>query len=104
MQLSTAGMDDVPLKIELETDYTDDYVLIKIKDNGIGINLDKYRDQLFTTFTRITDKKTKGTGIGLYIIKTIIEKNGGKIDVESIPGEGTTFYCYLREYEINNED
>ncbi len=93
--------DDIPIKIELESEKTDDYVLISVKDNGIGIDLDKNKDKLFIPFSRITSKKTEGTGIGLYIIKTIIEKNGGYIDVESTPGEGTTFFCYLKEYGDN---
>jgi|GEM_PF-6366950 len=89
--------EEVPLKIEINFSREKDFILLMIKDNGTGIDLIKYRDQLFTPFKRLTSQKS-GTGIGLYIIKTIIEKNGGYIKVESTPGEGTTFYCYLREY------
>jgi len=35
--------------------------------------------------------------MGLYIVKNIVEHNGGHIDVSSMPGQGTTFYCYLKE-------
>jgi PAS domain S-box-containing protein len=90
--------ENVPLLIEIGLEKENCFCVLSVKDNGIGMDLIKYGNQLFTPFTRITTKKTEGTGIGLYIIKTIIEKNGGYITVESTPGEGTTFYCYLREY------
>jgi len=61
----------------------------------------KHHDDLFSPFKRIVTKKAEGTGVGLYIIKNIIEKNGGYIEVESTPGEGTAFYCYLKEYGMN---
>lgn len=92
--------DEVPLVIEVKTTEVNGYTLLTLKDNGIGIDLEKNRDQLFTPFMRLNPKKTKGTGIGLYIIRNIIEKNGGYIDVDSTPGEGTTFYCYLKEYQL----
>lgn len=90
--------DDVPLKIEVLSGTEGEYTVLIIKDNGIGIDLEKYGNQIFLPFKRIGAKKAEGTGIGLYIIKNIIEKNGGLIKVESSPGRGTTFYCYLKEY------
>ena len=87
-------------KIKVSSHIKNEYVLLSIEDNGMGINLEKHRDKLFKPFSRLTSQAAEGTGIGLYLIKTLIEKNGGYIDVESTPGEGTTFYCYLREYEL----
>jgi len=84
-------------KITISTSKQEDYILLKVKDNGIGIDMKKARNQLFKPFTRLTNK-AGGTGMGLYIIKNIIEKNGGYIRIESEPDQGTTFYCYLREY------
>ncbi|MFW5760962.1 MAG: sensor histidine kinase, partial [Cyclobacteriaceae bacterium] len=90
--------DDVQLVINISTSVKNGFILLKISDNGIGIDLEKHKDQLFSPFKRLSPKKAEGTGVGLYIIKSIIEKNWGYIEVESTPGEGTTFYCYLREY------
>jgi PAS domain S-box-containing protein len=92
--------DNVSLKIEVETLIEDNgYILLRVSDNGIGIDMKKHGEQLFSPFNRFTPSKAEGTGIGLYLIKSIIEKNGGYIKVKSIPGKGTEFYCYLREYE-----
>jgi PAS domain S-box-containing protein len=89
---------NVRLKIEIITMVENDYTVLIVKDNGIGIDLDKHRDLLFTPFKRFGAKRVYGTGIGLYMIKNIIEKNGGYIEAKSVCGEGTTFYCYLKEY------
>jgi PAS domain S-box-containing protein len=65
-----------------------------ISDNGIGIDLKKYGDQLFgmyKTFNGNRDAK----GMGLFITKNQVESLGGKIEVESEPGKGTTFKVYL---------
>ncbi len=48
---------------------------------------------LFEPFERFTNQ-AESNGIGLYIIKNLIEENGGYIEVESTPGEGTTFKCF----------
>ena len=91
--------ENVPLQIKLETKHEKKgFVLLKISDNGIGIDMKKHGDQLFTPFKRIAPSIAEGTGVGLYLIKSIIEKNGGYIDVKSTPGKGTEFHCYLREY------
>jgi signal transduction histidine kinase len=65
--------------------------LCKIKDNGIGID-DSQKKKLFTLFQRLENNlKTDGSGIGLTIVKKIVESFGGTIWVESAPGEGSTF-------------
>ncbi|MES2431441.1 MAG: sensor histidine kinase [Bacteroidota bacterium] len=87
-----------PLQIDVHTAKKDGYIMLSFADNGEGIDLDKYGSQLFAPFTRLTNR-SEGKGIGLYIIKDMIEKNGGKVLVESVPDKGTTFSFYLKEYD-----
>jgi PAS domain S-box-containing protein len=62
---------------------------IHLKDNGIGIERE-YKEKIYNIFFRGTTRST-GSGLGLYIVKSMIDKLEGKIFVESIPEEGTTF-------------
>jgi signal transduction histidine kinase len=64
-----------------------------VRDNGIGID-PKYHEIIFGLFNKL-DQKAKGTGIGLALVKRIIEVHGGRIWVESEVGEGSTFYFTL---------
>lgn len=85
------------LKIMIKTEKSGSYTLLKISDNGIGIDLKKHKTRIFQPFRRFTDQ-AQGKGIGLNIIKSMIEKNNGKITIDSTVGVGTTFYCYLCPY------
>lgn len=78
--------------IQIDATETDDNWQIIIKDNGIGFD-EKYADKVFMIFQRLHHKEEfSGTGIGLAICKKIMELHGGKIRVESEPGNGSTFY------------
>lgn len=85
------------LQVKITSSRKSDHMLITVADNGMGMDLEAQGKNLFKPFKRLTTK-AKGTGIGLYIIKSLIEKNGGYIEVSSTPGKGTTFYCYFKEY------
>ena len=73
------------------------HIVFKIEDNGIGISKDdeKYIFQKFFRGKETMKYRTQGTGLGLYISKSIIEKMGGKIWFESGFGKGSTFYFTL---------
>jgi signal transduction histidine kinase len=68
---------------------------LEIRDNGIGID-PKFHDRVFGLFQRLhTSEEYPGTGMGLAIVKKIVESNGGSVRVESTPGEGATFVVSL---------
>jgi signal transduction histidine kinase len=67
---------------------------IYVKDNGIGID-PAYHDKVFGLFQRLKDVEVEGTGVGLSIVKKIVDLAGGKIWIESKKGEGTTFFIRL---------
>lgn len=65
-------------------------VVVEVKDDGIGIHEDKIKS-LFQPFAQVTNiHRRRGTGLGLYISKAIVESHGGKISIQSKFGEGTT--------------
>lgn len=72
-----------------------DFCQIFVEDNGIGFD-EKYKDQIFTIFERLHNiDEYDGTGIGLAVVKKIIQRHNGDIDVSSKLGEGTTFMISL---------
>jgi PAS domain S-box-containing protein len=73
--------------------------LITIQDNGIGFE-EKYLDRIFTVFQRLHGKNEyEGTGIGLAVVRKIIERHNGSISATSSPGNGATFLVTLPVYQ-----
>ena len=81
--------------IQLTSYKEDDFVTITIKDNGLGIDMELFRDKLFTLYKRF-HTHVEGKGMGLYLIKTQVESMGGKIEVASEVDKGTTFKVFLK--------
>jgi signal transduction histidine kinase len=70
-------------------------IVVKVKDTGIGIPKDEI-PSLFSEFHRLNGSlNTEGTGLGLFIVKTIVEDHGGNVTVESETGLGATFTIIL---------
>lgn len=80
------------------------YSKITILDEGIGIP-SQYKEKIFTIFQRLHGRSEyDGTGIGLAVVRRIVERHGGKIEVTSKEGEGTKFEIYLPVVQKGNSD
>lgn len=83
------------LELSLRTYKEDKFIVLEIKDNGMGMNLDSYGKELFGLYKRF-HSHIEGRGLGLYLVKSQIESLGGKIDIKSQLNVGTTFLIYFK--------
>jgi len=89
-------------EITLTSKAVDGHIHLTVRDNGIGIAEEK-QNLLFKPYSRL-ERKVDGTGIGLYLIKRIVENAGGKILVDSRCGEGSEFTVMLRKNPVKVAD
>lgn len=82
-----------PPQVQLGANSEGDQVRFWVRDNGAGLSREQ-RARLFTPFTRLHEKG-EGHGLGLTIVKRIIEKQGGRVGVEAVPQGGSEFYFCL---------
>lgn len=80
--------------VEIRSDRRNGKAVFMIKDNGMGFP-QKLQEAIFEPFTRAVGSKVEGSGIGLALVRKIVEKHGGEIWAEGSPGEGSIFYLYL---------
>jgi signal transduction histidine kinase len=88
-------------RVDVTVETENDSVFISVSDTGIGIS-EEEREKLFEDFSRIKNKKTKnilGSGLGLSIVKKLVNLYNGSIDVQSKPDEGSTFSITLENRE-----
>jgi len=81
-------------QIFIKTEREENFIIISIKDNGIGIDPGKF-DVIFSKYYRI-ENDIEGSGIGLYLVKELVNNSGGKIVLESELGTGSEFKVYLK--------
>lgn len=82
--------------IKLYTQETNEYVVLYVEDNGLGIDLDRYGDHLFRLYSRFHLHK-EGKGIGLHLVKNQADAMGGKVEVDSRLDKGTTFMVFFKK-------
>ncbi|MBN2059461.1 MAG: HAMP domain-containing protein [Deltaproteobacteria bacterium] len=83
--------------VKITADEKDKDIMISVRDQGCGIE-EKHLSRLFERFYRVDkarSRKAGGTGLGLSIVKHVVQAHRGRIDVNSIPGKGSTFSIYL---------
>ena len=85
---------DRPPVINLRSSLSDQFVILHVTDNGLGIDLNQYGKKLFSPYKRF-HFHVEGKGLGLYLVKTQMTALGGKIEISSQPGQGTTFNLYF---------
>lgn len=83
-------------KINVKVEENDEYIIVQIKDNGIGIAKEK-QERIFERFYQAEKShSSEGSGLGLPIVKRIVELIDGKIEIESEKGKGTIFKVFLK--------
>lgn len=88
-------------EIRIATRPADRGIWLIVQDNGMGMDLKKRGHDLFKPFSRLTEKGS-GHGLGLSLVKSFVEQNGGEVHVESELGKGTRFKLLLRSYANDN--
>ena len=82
-------------EIKIETEKTDGYLVLKVSDNGLGIK-EEDKGKVFEMYQRL-HTHVEGTGVGMSIIARVMENAGGRIEIESEVGKGSTFKVYFKE-------
>jgi nitrogen-specific signal transduction histidine kinase len=103
LQIKTAGVVLDKLYLEAHPEATPgEYVMLAVSDTGVGMD-EEVKSHLFEPFFT-TKPRGQGTGLGLSTVFGIVKQNQGHIQVETEPGQGTTFRMYLPQVEVDEAD
>ncbi len=83
-----------PCRIAIRSRNEDHWIVIEVADNGIGIE-PKYQARVFEIFERLSANSSSGSGVGLAVVKTAVEKHGGYVSLKSELNQGATFSLYF---------
>jgi PAS domain S-box-containing protein len=83
-----------PARIQVRTELANGVPVLVVQDNGLGMNLARHGHELFHLFRRFHGH-VPGSGVGLYLVHRLVEQAGGRLEVESEVGQGSTFRVYL---------
>ena len=87
---------DSPLRIDVNLSHTQNRIELSVEDNGTGMDLTDPHNKIFELFNRTeSTKMVKGTGVGLFMIKKIIDRQQGTVEIQSEPNKGTKFLIKL---------
>lgn len=87
---------DLPLKLVIQSYNENQFIVIEVSDNGLGIDLAKFEDRIFGLYQRFHENVSDGRGIGLYLIKNQLKAMGGDLLIKSQVGVGSTFKAYIK--------
>ncbi len=82
-------------EVVLSTYVQDDFIVLSVKDNGLGLDMNKYGDKMFSLYQTFHNNK-KARGLGLFITKSQVESIGGKIEFKSQVNIGSQFLVYFK--------
>jgi signal transduction histidine kinase len=91
---------DRPPHIVVRTEQLQGEVCLSVSDNGMGMDLETYGDKLFTLYGRF-HSHVDGKGLGLYLVKTHVTAMGGRVEVESVQDQGSTFRVFLKDLRLS---
>ncbi len=94
---------ETPLTIHFQTGIKRDILYLSVKDNGMGIDLDKFGEKIFGLYSRFHGSKIEGKGIGLHLVKVQAESLGGSVEIESKVNQGSKFIVRLPINPKENE-
>ena len=88
---------------ELTSTFSNGGYRISVSDNGVGFE-EKHRDRIFGVFQRLHSRgEFEGSGMGLAVVRKIVDRHGGAVTVASTPGEGSTFTVLIPAVQRNKE-
>jgi two-component system phosphate regulon sensor histidine kinase PhoR len=87
--------------VEVGVREAEDGYVFRVSDNGVGFPEDG-RDEVFQLFYRAAPARAAGLGVGLAVVKMLVEQSGGQLTVASGQGEGSTFLVTLPRYDVSD--